>query len=146
MAAAPFVQQLTVLSGIAIIMTIGVYGLVAGIVKLDDLGLWLNNKASSAARALGSGILRAAPWLMKGLSIAGTAAMFLVGGGILVHGVPALHHAVEAAGTAAAQWPVGGLWAVLVPNLLNAVVGIVAGGLVLAGWTLVQRLRGKSTA
>ena len=72
--------------------------------------------------------------------------MFLVGGGILVHGVPALHHAVEAAGTAAAQWPVGGLWAVLVPNLLNAVVGIVAGGLVLAGWTLVQRLRGKSTA
>ena len=131
---------------IAVIMTIGVYGLVAGIVKLDDLGLWLSNKASSAARALGAGILRAAPWLMKGLSIAGTAAMFLVGGGILVHGVPVLHHAVEATGTAAAQWPVGGLWAVLVPNLLNAVVGIVAGGLVLAGVTLVQRLRGKSTA
>ena len=145
-ASAPFVQQLTVLSGIAVIMTIGVYGLVAGIVKLDDLGLWLSNKASSAARALGAGILRAAPWLMKGLSIAGTAAMFLVGGGILVHGVPVLHHAVEATGTAAAQWPVGGLWAVLVPNLLNAVVGIVAGGLVLAGVTLVQRLRGKSTA
>ena len=145
-ASAPFVQQLTVLSGIAVIMTIGVYGLVAGIVKLDDLGLWLSNKASSAARALGAGILRAAPWLMKGLSIAGTAAMFLVGGGILVHGVPVLHHAVEATGTAASQWPVGGLWAVLVPNLLNAVVGIVAGGLVLAGVTLVQRLRGKSTA
>ena len=145
-ASAPFVQQLTVLSGIAIIMTVGVYGLVAGIVKLDDLGLWLSNKASSAARALGAGILRAAPWLMKGLSIAGTAAMFLVGGGILVHGVPVLHHAVEATGTAAAQWPVGGLWEVLVPNLLNAVVGIVAGGLVLAGVTLVQRLRGKSTA
>ena len=145
-ASAPFVQQLTVLSGIAVIMTIGVYGLVAGIVKLDDLGLWLSNKASSAARALGAGILRAAPWLMKGLSIAGTAAMFLVGGGILVHGVPVLHHAVEATGTAASQWPVGGLWAVLVPNLLNALVGIVAGGLVLAGVTLVQRLRGKSTA
>ena len=145
-ASAPFVQQLTVLSGIAVIMTIGVYGLVAGIVKLDDLGLWLSNKASSAARALGAGILRAAPWLMKGLSIAGTAAMFLVGGGILVHGVPVLHHAVEATGTAAAQWPLGGLWAVLVPNLLNAVVGIMAGGLVLAGVTLVQRLRGKSTA
>ena len=145
-ASAPFVQQLTVLSGIAVIMTIGVYGLVAGIVKLDDLGLWLSSKASSAARAVGAGILRAAPWLMKGLSIAGTAAMFLVGGGILVHGVPVLHHAVEATGTAAAQWPLGGLWAVLVPNLLNAVVGIVAGGLVLAGVTLVQRLRGKSTA
>ncbi|BEP92297.1 DUF808 domain-containing protein [Acidovorax sp. A79] len=145
-ASAPFVQQVTVLSGIAVIMTIGVYGLVAGIVKLDDLGLWLNGKASAVARALGSGILRAAPWLMKGLSVAGTAAMFLVGGGILVHGVPALHHAVDAAGEAAAQWPVGALWHVLVPNLLNAVVGIVAGGLVLAAVTLVQRLRGKSAA
>jgi uncharacterized protein len=145
-ASAPFVQQVTVLSGIAVIMTIGVYGLVAGIVKLDDLGLWLSGKASAVARAVGSGILRAAPWLMKGLSVAGTAAMFLVGGGILVHGVPALHHAVDAAGEAAAQWPVGALWDVLVPNLLNAVVGIVAGGLVLAAVTLVQRLRGKSAA
>ena len=143
---APFAQQVAVLSGIALIMTIGVYGLVGGIVKLDDLGLWLSRKAGSAARSVGTGILRAAPWLMKGLSIAGTAAMFLVGGGILVHGLPVLHHAVEAAGAEAAQWPVGGLWAVLVPNLLNAVVGIVAGGLVLAGVTLVQRLRGKSTA
>ncbi len=145
-ATAPFAQQVAVLSGIAIIMTVGVYGLVAGIVKLDDLGLWLSNKASSAARALGAGIVRAAPWLMKGLSVAGTAAMFLVGGGILVHGVPVLHHVVEGAGTAAAQWPVGGLWSVLVPNVLNAVVGIVAGGLVLAGVTLVKRLRGKSRA
>ncbi|MNL75654.1 Inner membrane protein YedI [compost metagenome] len=83
---------------------------------------------------------------MKGLSIAGTAAMFLVGGGILVHGVPAVHHWVEAAGAASAQWPVGPLWEVLVPNLLNAVVGIVAGGLVLAGVMLIKRLRGKSTA
>jgi uncharacterized protein len=133
-----------VLSSIALIMTVGVYGLVAGIVKLDDLGLWLNTKASSVARALGSGILRAAPWLMKGLSIAGTAAMFLVGGGILVHGVSAVHHWVEAAGAASALWPVGPVWAVLVPNLLNAVVGIVAGGIVLLGVKLVQRLRGKS--
>ena len=144
-ATAPFGQQVAVLAGIALIMTVGVYGLVAGIVKLDDLGVWLNNKTSSVARAMGSGILRAAPWLMKGLSVAGTAAMFLVGGGILVHGVPVVHHAVEAAGAAAATWPVGPLWAVLVPNLLNAVVGIVAGGLVLAAVTLVQRLRRKST-
>ncbi|MBV7540957.1 DUF808 domain-containing protein [Acidovorax sp. sic0104] len=143
---APFTQQVAVLSGIAVIMTVGVYGLVAGIVKLDDLGLWLSRKASSAAQALGNGILRAAPWLMKGLSIAGTAAMFLVGGGILVHGVPALHHAVEGTGAAAAQWPVGGLWELLVPNLLNAVVGIIAGGLVLAAVTLVKRVRGKSAA
>ncbi len=145
-ATAPFAQQVTVLSGIAVIMTVGVYGLVAGIVKLDDLGLWLSRKTSSVARAVGLGILRAAPWLMKGLSVAGTAAMFLVGGGILVQGVPLLHHAVEGAGTAAAQWPGGGLWAVLVPNLANAVVGIVAGGLVLAVVTLVQRLRGKKAA
>ncbi|MFN9727450.1 DUF808 domain-containing protein [Acidovorax sp.] len=145
-AAAPFAQQVMVLSGIAIIMTIGVYGLVAGIVKLDDLGLWLTSKASTALQALGFGILRVAPWLMKGLSVAGTAAMFLVGGGILVHGVSALHHAVEAAGQAASTWPVGWLWNVLVPNLLNALVGIVAGGLVLAGVLLVQRMRGKSAA
>jgi len=145
-ATAPFAQQVAVLSSIALIMTVGVYGLVAGIVKLDDLGLWLNSKTSSVARAIGSGILRAAPWLMKGLSIAGTAAMFLVGGGILVHGVPAVHHWVEAAGAASAQWPVGPLWEVLVPNLLNAVVGIVAGGLVLAGVMLIKRLRGKSAA
>ncbi|RZJ10025.1 MAG: DUF808 domain-containing protein [Acidovorax sp.] len=145
-ATAPFTQQVAVLSGIAVIMTIGVYGLVAGIVKLDDLGLWLSNKASSVAQAVGTGILRAAPWLMKGLSIAGTAAMFLVGGGILVHGVPAVHHAVDGAGAAAAQWPVGWLWGVLVPNLLNAVVGIIAGGLVLVGVKLVQRVRGKSSA
>ena len=142
----PFAQQVAVLSGIAIIMTVGVYGLVAGIVKLDDLGLWLSQRASGAARAVGAGILGAAPWLMKGLSIAGTAAMFLVGGGILVHGVPALHHAVEAAAAAAGQWPAGGVWKVVAENLLNAVVGIVAGGLVLAGVKLVQRLRGKSGA
>ena len=145
-AAAPFGQQVAVLTGIAAIMTVGVYGLVAGIVKLDDLGVWLSAKASSAARAVGRGIVRAAPWLMKGLSIAGTAAMFLVGGGILVHGVAALHHAVEGAGAAAGHWMLGGLWAVLVPNLLNAGVGIVAGGIVLAAVTLFKRLRGKPAA
>lgn len=145
-ATASFAQQVAVLVGIAVIMTVGVYGLVAGIVKLDDLGLWLNNKRSAAAKALGTGIVNAAPWLMKFLSIAGTAAMFLVGGGILVHGVPALHHAVEGAGAASALWPVGGLWAVLVPNLLNAVVGIIAGGLVVAVVTAVQKMRGKGAA
>ena len=148
-AGATFAEQVTVLSGIAIIMTIGVYGLVAGIVKLDDLGLWLTGKSSGAARSVGAGILRAAPWLMKALSIAGTAAMFLVGGGILVHGIPALHHLVEGAGAASTQ-AVSGVLAtilgVLVPYLLNAVVGVVAGGVVLAGVTLVQRMRGKSVA
>ncbi|AIL62838.1 membrane protein [Pseudomonas alkylphenolica] len=95
-AAAPLSQQIIVLSGIAIVMTIGVYGLVAGIVKLDDLGLWLTQKASRVAQVLGNGILRAAPYMMKSLSVIGTAAMFLVGGGILVHGVAPLHHAIEA--------------------------------------------------
>ena len=144
-ATAPFLQQLTVLAGIAVIMTMGVYGLVAGIVKLDDLGVWLRGKGSRAAQAIGAGILRAAPGLMKALSVAGTAAMFLVGGGILVHGVPVLHHAVEGAGAAAAAWPAGAVWHVLVPNLLNAVAGVLAGALVLAAVALLQRLRGKST-
>ena len=133
--AEPFGTQFTVLAGIALIMTVGVYGLVAGIVKLDDAGLWLTQQAGAARQSLGRGILWLAPWLMKGLSIAGTAAMFLVGGGILTHGVPALHHGIEAiaAKTGALQW--------LVPTLLDAVVGIVAGALVLAGVTLVKKLK-----
>ena len=133
---ASFSTQLTVLSGIAVVMTVGVYGFVAGIVKLDDLGLWLSGRDSGAAQALGRGIVRAAPWLMKGLSVAGTAAMFLVGGGILVHGVPALHHAV-----ADAVQGLGAAAQALLPLLADAVVGVVAGGLVLAAVTLVQRLR-----
>ncbi|ERI50663.1 hypothetical protein N878_25260, partial [Pseudomonas sp. EGD-AK9] len=87
-AAASFAKQVAVLSGIAVLMTVGVYGLVAAIVKLDDAGLYLSQRASRAAQALGRGILRLAPWLMKSLSVLGTAAMFMVGGGILVHGLP----------------------------------------------------------
>ncbi|GAB3360936.1 MULTISPECIES: DUF808 domain-containing protein [Giesbergeria] len=140
-AAAPFIQQVTVLSGIAVLMTVGVYGLVAGIVKLDDLGLWLTRQSSTLVQGLGRGIVGAAPWLMKGLSVAGTAAMFLVGGGILAHGVPWLHHHIEAAGTAALQWPVGALWQVLLPNVLNAVLGVLAGAVVLVVVLWGQRLR-----
>lgn len=140
-ASAPFAQQVAVLAGIAVVMTAGVYGFVAAIVKLDDLGLWLHRKSGAAAQALGAGILRAAPWLMKALSVAGTAAMFLVGGGILVHGVGVVHHAVQGLGAAAALWPAGGLWAVLVPNVLNALIGMAAGALVLAAASLLGRLR-----
>lgn len=140
-ASAPFMQQVAVLVGIAIIMTVGVYGLVGGIVKLDDLGLWLSRKASSVAQALGRGLLVAAPWLMKFLSVAGTAAMFLVGGGILVHGIAPLHHAIEGAGAAVAQGALGGLWQALTTNALNGVTGIVAGALVLGAVTVVQKLR-----
>lgn len=140
-ATAPFMQQVAVLVGIAVLMTVGVYGLVGGIVKLDDLGLWLSQKSSSAAQALGRGLLAAAPWLMKFLSVAGTAAMFLVGGGILVHGIAPLHHAIEAAGAAVAQGALGGLWQALATNGLNGVAGIVAGALVLGAVTVVQKLR-----
>ena len=130
----PFVTQLSVLVGIALVMTVGVYGLVAGIVKLDDAGLYLSRREDAGSRALGRGILAAAPWLMKGLSIAGTAAMFLVGGGILVHGVPALGHAVEAWALDAGSL-VGGLGSMGA----NAGVGIVAGAIVLAVVELVKK-------
>jgi predicted DNA repair protein MutK len=130
----PFVTQLVVLAGIAVIMTIGVYGVVAGIVKLDDLGLYLSRKPGWRA-PVGETILKAAPYLMKGLTIAGTAAMFLVGGGILTHGVPALHHAIEEM-----AHRVGGLFGALVPTLLDALTGVVAGALTLVVVTLAQKL------
>lgn len=141
-AGAPFPQRVGVLVGIALLMTVGVYGLVAGIVKLDDGGLYLSRREGSPAlQALGRGILRAAPWLMKGLSIAGTAAMFLVGGGILTHGVPVLHHAIEGLAAQLATLPaVGGVLAWIGPVLLDGIVGIVAGALVLAVVTLAQRI------
>ena len=132
-----FWTQLSVLVGIAVIMTVGVYGLVGGIVKLDDLGLYLSQKASSTAQAIGRGIVWLAPWLMKFLSVAGTAAMFLVGGGIIVHGMAALHHMVQDWVAAA-----GGIgW--LLEMLANAAVGIVTGGVVVAVVTLIQKMRGK---
>ncbi len=134
-AASPMATQVAVLSGVALAMTVGVYGLVAGIVKLDDLGLWLSRRASAVAQATGRGLLRAAPWLMKALSVAGTAAMFLVGGGILVHGVAPLNHAIEAA-----VHGFGGLAQALLPALVHGLLGVVAGALVLAGVTGVRRL------
>lgn len=140
-ATAPFMQQVAVLVGIAVLMTVGVYGLVGGIVKLDDLGLWLSQKTGSAAQALGRGLLAAAPWLMKFLSVAGTAAMFLVGGGILVHGIAPLHHAIEGAGAAVAQGALGDLWQALTTNGLNGVAGIVAGAVVLGVVSVAQKLR-----
>lgn len=140
-ATAPFGQRLAVLSAIAVVMTVGVYGLVAGIVKLDDLGLWLSRKSSSAARSLGDAIVRAAPWLMKGLTVVGTAAMFLVGGGILVHGVHAVAEAIDALAARTVIGPLGHVWATLAAQLLNAGVGVLAGAVVLAVVALIQRLR-----
>jgi uncharacterized protein len=134
-AGAPIATQAAVLAVVAVTITIGVYGLVAAIVKLDDLGLWLT-QFSGARAALGRSILRAAPWLMKALSVAGTAAMFLVGGGILVHGVPALYQVVQG-WVAGAGASIG--W--LVEALANAGFGLGAGAVVLAVVTAVQRLR-----
>ena len=131
-AAMQFATQLGVLVAVAVIVTIGVYGLVGGIVKLDDLGLKLA-KGGQASAAIGRGILAFAPKFMKFLSIAGTAAMFLVGGGILVHGIPALHHMAGAAASFTPGW----LW----ENLFNALVGIVAGVLVLGVVRLVGKFR-----
>lgn len=142
-ATAPFVTRLAVLSGIAVIMTVGVYGLVAGIVKLDDLGMYLHRRSGAgpaprALRACGAGILLLAPLLMKFLSVAGMAAMFLVGGGILVHGVPPLYHALEnLAGMAGA----GGT---LIGMLLNGVAGVLAGALVLVAVSLLSRFKGSA--
>jgi predicted DNA repair protein MutK len=139
-AAAAFSKQVAVLIGISVLMTVGVYGLVAGIVKLDDFGLHLTRRQSSGARALGAGILRTAPWMMKFLSVAGTAAMFLVGGGILAHGIPPAHHLTEKLEHA------GGVVGTLAPMLLNAVVGLAAGALIVAVVTMVGKLRGTRPA
>ncbi|MFB1484173.1 DUF808 domain-containing protein [Corallococcus sp. RDP092CA] len=140
-ATADFTTRVTVMVGIALIMTAGVYGIVAGIVKLDDAGLYLSRKTGGFARTLGAGILRAAPWLMKFLSVAGTAAMFLVGGGILVHGVSSLHHAEESFARWASAVPgVGSILGGLAPMLLNAAVGLGAGAVLVVLFTLGQKL------
>ena len=130
----PFALQVAVLSGIGLIMTVGVYGIVAGIVKMDDLGLHLLSRSGSVARSIGRGLLLAAPRLMKALTVIGTAAMFLVGGGILAHGIPAVHHGIAHAAELAGGVPaVGGLLAASTSLLLDALVGIVGGSLTLIG-------------
>ncbi|ADO48050.1 DUF808 family protein [[Enterobacter] lignolyticus] len=134
-AAAPLVNQIVILSGIAILVTVGVYGLVGIIVKLDDMGYWLVEKRGPLAQAVGKGLLFIAPWLMKVLSVVGTLAMFLVGGGIVAHGIPALHHAIEAAavGSAVSWW---------LPTLLNLVLGFIIGAVVVGIVKAVSRVRG----
>lgn len=122
--------QLSVVAGIALLMTVGVYGLVGLIVKLDDIGLHLLQKPDGGAlrRAVGQGLLVTAPRLMHLLALVGTIAMFMVGGGILVHGWPFVHHLIEGAATAVATLPaVGAALALMMPTLLNALAGVVAG-------------------
>ena len=139
-----FAVRVGVLAGIGALMTVGVYGLVAGIVKLDDAGLRMSRMASAAAASLGRGILRMAPWLMKFLSVAGTAAMFLVGGGILTHGIHAIGEWIDHAAVDAAQIPAAGaILGALTRMAANALFGIVAGALAVLAVKLFRRPRAK---
>lgn len=137
---APWLQQFSVLAGVALVMTVGVYGLVGAIVKLDDAGLWLMQRGGPAwQQGLGRVLVGTAPRLMKVLTVVGTWAMFLVGGGILSHGWPALHHLTQGL---SAGWPP--LAALLWPFAVDTLVGVAAGALVLGAVTGVQRLRGSA--
>lgn len=135
-AEAPLLNQILILSGIALLVTVGVYGLVGIIVKLDDMGYWLVEKTSSLAQWSGKALLAIAPRLMKVLSIVGTLAMFLVGGGIVVHGITPLHHAVE--NLAHGQ---NAVIASLLPTAANLVLGFIIGAIVLAGVKAIAALR-----
>jgi len=145
-ASAAFGKQVAVLIAIATLMTVGVYGLVAGIVKLDDAGLRLsqksgNNPWSKFQRGAGEFLLNLAPYLMKTLSIVGTVAMFMVGGGILTHGIPGAHEWIEHVAHGAGGIPaVGGMLETILPSLLDIVIGVFAGILVLAGVSAASRI------
>jgi predicted DNA repair protein MutK len=136
-ATAGFAQRVVVLAAISVIMTIGVYGLVAGIVKLDDAGMSLCARTGVVPRTIGRGLIAAAPYLMKFLSVAGTVAMFMVGGGILVHGLPPLHHGIEHLVERVAGLP----GASMVVSMLSPIlVGVLAGGLVLLAVSAALKL------
>ncbi|OEE51398.1 DUF808 domain-containing protein [Vibrio splendidus] len=136
------VTQILVVSLIAVVMTIGVYGLVAGIVKLDDLGFYLQrtSNGSTIKTQLGNGLVAFAPKLMKTLAVVGTAAMFLVGGGIVVHNVPAIHHLIEPIIMDFSGYSIA---TAVVPTLLNGVIGVLAGLSVVAVWTVIGKIRDK---
>ena len=142
-ALAPLTQQVLVVGGVAVAMTVGVYGLVAGIVKMDDAGLHLSQRSNAVAQAIGRGLLATAPRMMKALSVVGTAAMFLVGGSILLHGLPGAHDIVHAVEHAAEAVPgIGPVLSVLAPMVVDAVAGVLAGLAVVAGVGLVGRVVG----
>ena len=152
-ATAAFSQQVAVLVGISLLMTVGVYGLVAGIVKLDDAGLYLSQRPGSGGlttlmHRLGRVLLAAAPKLMKTLSVLGTIAMFLVGGSIVAHGLPGYHEAMHHLGDVLTPLPVvGGLLASAGPMLAELLVGLLVGAAVLlsvtAGGKVWKAVSGK---
>lgn len=137
----PIWEQGAVLVAVALAITVFVYGLVAGIVRMDDVGAWLMAKSSNAAKAMGRGLIAFTPWLMRGLSIVGTAAMFMVGGSLLVHGIGPIEHWVQ---TVIA--PMGGVVAALGPVLVHVVVGAIIGTAVVVCVELWQKLRPAKAA
>jgi len=142
-AAASFGQRVAVLASIAIIMTMGVYGLVAGIVKLDDAGLYLSQKKDAVQKNLGALLLVIAPLLMKTLSVVGTAAMFMVGGGILTHNIPVAHDISHKLAHSAHGVPaIGGLLEAIAPTLFDAIAGVIAGALALVLVTAAKKVIG----
>jgi predicted DNA repair protein MutK len=146
-ATATFSVRVAVLVGIGLLMTVGVYGIVAAIVKLDDAGLYLGQLRGQGVlvrmvRRVGLGMVAFAPWLMKVLSVLGTAAMFLVGGGILAHGIPWFEHRI----TDLRELDAGGLEFLLhamTPLVANLVIGTVAGALALLVVELVKKVRSR---
>lgn len=151
-AAEPLLVRAAVLTTIALAMTIGVYGLVAVIIKIDDAGLYLvqregGNVFSRLAQFLGRGLLALAPRLMVLLSVLGTLAMFLVGGGILVHGMHGLHaasNAVSQSVMTVMPWLTPVQW--LVPQLFAALLGLLVGMLAVALFSVLNRVRGTESA
>ena len=139
----PLMQQLSVLIGISVIMTVGVYGFVGAIVKLDDIGLWLTRKTSTAAQTLGRFFLWLMPVLMKVLAFVGTLAMFLVGGSIIAHNLPhafGLHHLYEVVAHNVPTWLTG-----VSAMLMDASTGLVVGALVLVSVMVIGKIMPKKS-
>jgi uncharacterized protein len=142
----PFMQQVIVVAGIALVMTVGVYGIVAAIVKMDDAGLYLSRLQAQGllmnlVRRFGLGMVSAAAPLMKLLAVVGTVAMFMVGGGILTHGIPGAHDVNHHVQDLLSPLPsVGPVLSAMAPSLLDTLGGVVAGALTVAVWTVVQKV------
>ena len=129
-----FGSRLAVLAAVAVLMTLGVYGVVLAVLKLDDLGLLLMRQRGAVQRVLGRGLVQSAPWLMRLLGVVGTAAVFLVGGGIVVHGITPLNSAIQ---MLLNEWPRLWLWS----PLLEGLSGVVSGGIMVIFVAMGRRLR-----